>query len=186
MVARMEEKLIKMAVRSMFLLTGRGRAQMQMRTMLEKYTKLAETLSRDERLIPVEVPPMRGVDEDMRNWSFDMILEHNRIVNQSISAAVQQLARGEPLSGAAVIDQKTEVMPSPNPDGTVLEQFQDSVTDHLTSLKTLGRLRGTRAAPHSIFGEFDAHQWNCMLAFHLKLHFNQASHVVKMIIQKRK
>ena len=181
----MEEKLIKMAVRSMFVLTGRGRAQMQMRTMLEKYTKLAETLSRDERLIPVEVPPMRGVDADMRNWSFNMILMHNRIVNRSVSATVQQLARGEPLRGAAVIDQKTDVMPSLYANETELEKFQVSVTDHLKAVPTLGRLRGTRTAPHSVFGDFDAHKWNCMLAFHLKIHFGQASYVARKIIQER-
>ena len=31
---------------------------------------------------------MRGVDEDMRRWSFFMILEHNAIVNRSITASV--------------------------------------------------------------------------------------------------
>ena len=181
----MQEKLIKTAVRSIFFFTGRERAQNQMRVMLEEYTGLAQAINRDERLIPVKVPPMRGVDEDMRNWSLDMILEHNRIVNRSISATVQQLSRGEPLTGAAVIDQKTDVMPSHRPEDTVLEKFQDSVTDHLAALKTLGRLRGTRKTPHCIFGDFDAHQWNCMFAFHLKLHFDQASHVVQTIIQER-
>ena len=55
---------------------------------------------------------MSGVDEDMRRWSFFMILEHNAIVNRSITASVVQLANGESLTGQATIDVKKGVMPS--------------------------------------------------------------------------
>ena len=108
-----------------------------------------------------------------------MILEHNEIVNRSISATVQQLARGEPLGGAAAMDSKTGVMPSISAGEQQLPRFRNSVNDHLKVVNTLGRLRGTKTSPHPIFGEFDAPKWNCMFSFHLNLHLKQAEYVIR-------
>ena len=127
----------------------------------------------------VEVPPMRGVDEDMRRWSLFMLLEHNAIVNRSITAAVVQLANGEPLSGPATIDVKKGVMPSSSADESQVELFAQSVADHITVVRNLGNLRGTKTSQHPIFGQFDAHKWNCMFAFHLRLHLPQARFIVE-------
>jgi hypothetical protein len=162
-------------------MTSRDRANKQAQRSLEDYIKLAEGLSRVNGSRSVKVPPMRGVDDDMRKWSFYMILDHNSIVNRSISVTIQQLVRGEPLSGAASIDPKKDVMPSLSAGEEQLTRFQDSVTEHLKVLSTLGRLRGTRTSPHSIFGDFDAHKWNCMFSFHLKLHYRQAEYVVRAV-----
>jgi hypothetical protein len=48
-------------------------------------------------------------------------------------------------------------------------------------VKGLERLRGTETAHHPIFGDFDAHKWNCMFSFHLGLHHKQAVHVVRVL-----
>ena len=128
---------------------------------------------------------MRGVDEDMRHWSFFMILEHNCIVNRTISAIVRQLAKGEPLSGASIIDLKSGVMPSPNAGSEQVARLRDSVRDHLEAVASLGRLRGTKTARHPVFGDFDAHQWNCMFGLHLKLHHPQAVFVVRTFQAER-
>ena len=108
-----------------------------------------------------------------------MILEHNAIVNRSITATVIQLARGEVLSGPATINPKKDVMPSLSADESQIEVFTDSVIRHCEAVKNLKKLRGTGTSPHPIFGEFDAHKWNCMFAFHLGLHLRQAEHVVR-------
>ena len=121
---------------------------------------------------------MPGIDEDMRKWSYFMILEHNAIVNRVITAIVVQLARGEAPSGAAMIDPKKDVMPSTLAGDSQIQLFADSVWQHLDAVKDLKSLRGTRTAPHPVFGAFDAHQWNCMFAFHLDLHLRQARFVV--------
>jgi hypothetical protein len=172
---------VKTAVRTLFLVTSRRRAARRARRHLAGYLELAEGLPREEGMRPVRIPPMRGVDEDMRDWSFFMILEHNRIVNRSITATVRQLARGEPSRGAAAIDPKTDVLPSPAAGEEQVEEFRKSVEEHLETVPTLGRLRGTRTAPHPVFGDFDAHRWNCMFAFHLGLHLPQAAHVLRAV-----
>jgi hypothetical protein len=169
-----------MAVRAWFAVTSREQALRRSEVALEKYESLAAGLMPGAGGRCVEVPPMRGVDEDMRRWSFFMILEHNAIVNRSITATVRQLARGEPLTGAARIDPKTDVMPHGAADEAQVAVFRDSVRRHIQAVRELGRLRGTGSSRHPVFGDFDAHMWNCMFAFHLHLHLPQAQHVVRV------
>ncbi|MFZ4774196.1 MAG: hypothetical protein ACOYM3_02460 [Terrimicrobiaceae bacterium] len=175
----MSNPLIKPAVRALFLFTRRERALNQAIRALRKYLALADGVSLEAGACEVEVPPLPGVDEDMRRWSFYMILQHNIIVNRSISATVRQLCSGETLSGAAAIDPKRDVMPHPSAGGETIRQFQESVNEHVGMVKTLGRLRGTKTSRHPLFGQFDAHQWNCMFSFHLGLHYAQAEHVIR-------
>ena len=171
--------LIKAAVRTLFLCQSRDRALRQSETLAGQYTALAVGLSKEAGRRNVEVPPMHGVDEDMRRWSLFMLLEHNTIVNRSITATVRQLAQGEALSGPAIIDMKQGVMPSSSADESQVELFAQSVTDHLATVRGLGNLRGTRTSRHPIFGHFDAHKWNCMFAFHLRIHLPQARFIVE-------
>ena len=173
----MSNLIIKAAVRTLFTFTGREKALERSKILLGQYLRLAEGLSEKGGQLCVEVPSMRGVDEDMRQWSFFMILEHNAIVNRSITASVVQLANGELLTGPATIDVKKGVMPSGTADESQIGLFTDSVTNHTASVECLKQLRGTRTSPHPIFGNFDAHKWNCMFAFHLGLHLPQAKYV---------
>jgi hypothetical protein len=181
----MSHPIIKTTIRFLLVLTTHKRAKKQEQHMLLNYLKLSEGLTKEMGSQSVEVPPMTGVDEDMRRWSFYMILEHNEIVNRSISAIVEQLSRGEPLSGAATIDPKEGVMPSPYAGEEQILKFKDSVNYHLKLLDSLGNLRGTATAPHMIFGDFDAHKWNCMFSFHLKVHHSQAKYVIQTVKAKK-
>lgn len=171
---------IKFFVRSLFNVTTREKALAQSERIVANYQMLADNLNSEEGQKVIKVPPMRGVDENMRNWSFFMILKHNAIVNQSITATITQLARNEILRGAAVINSKTDVMPSNSPGPEQVKEFIDSVRTHQKAIGELGNLRGTRTSKHPVFGFFDAHKWNCMFSFHLGLHLPQAKYVAKL------
>lgn len=170
--------MLKAFVRTVFLFTTREKALQQCKKMMHEYLHLTEGLSHEAGRLSVNVPPMKGVDEDMRDWSFFMILEHNTIVHRAITANVVQLARNETLSGAAVIDPKKDVMPSTSADASQVELFRKSVMNHIDTVRLLGNLRGSKTTLHPVFGPFDAHRWNCMFALHLKLHLPQAKYVV--------
>jgi len=174
----MSNLFIKSAIRTFFVFTSRDTALRKSEEFILQYMDLAKDLSDEAGDLCVEVPPMRGIDEDMRKWSFYMILEHNAIVNRNITETVVQLTRGEVLKGATVLDFKKGVMPSPSADKSQVELFTDSIKKHIEVARSLGRLRGTKTSLHPIFGNFDAHKWNCMFAFHLGLHFPQADYVV--------
>jgi hypothetical protein len=177
----MSNLLIKAAVRTLFLCQSRDQALRQSEALAGQYTALAAGLSKEVGRMMVEVPPMRGVDEDMRRWSFFMLLEHNTIVNRSITATVRQLANGEALSGPAIIDMKQGVMPSSSAHESQVELFAQSVAEHIAAVRELGSLRGTKTSRHPIFGQFDAHKWSCMFAFHLRIHLPQARFIAERL-----
>lgn len=177
----MKKHLLRFFVRSMFTTTSRTRALHQAERILAGYKRLARGVTPELGCRSVTVPPMPGVDEEMRGWSFFMILAHNTIVNRSISAMTEQLARGEGVSGAAALDMKKDVLPSPTVGEETLAALQESVQAHLRCVATLGNLRGTRCTRHPIFGNFDAHKWHCMFAFHMRIHYRQAAYVVRAL-----
>ncbi|MCG8617559.1 MAG: hypothetical protein MI802_15175 [Desulfobacterales bacterium] len=170
----MGNMLLKQAVRTFFFFTGREGASRMAAGYSKKYLALAKDLDETAGRRPVTVPSMPGVDPDMRNWSYYMLLEHNAIVNRCITAVTCQLARDEPLSGMALIDPKTDVMPSPDAGPEQVAAFERSVEDHIREVARLDRLRGSRKTMHPVFGAFDAHHWHCMFGFHLKVHYKQA------------
>lgn len=69
-------------------------------------------------------------------------------------------------------------MPAGDADGSQIAFFAESVHSHIEAVESLKQLRGTGTSRHPIFGNFDAHKWNCMFAFHLGLHLPQAKYVM--------
>jgi hypothetical protein len=177
----MSSHVIRTVIRTKFLLTSRKKASQIIRTQADSYLKLAERMGAEDGGKPVIIPPMIGVDPEMRGWSLFQILEHNSIVNSSITATVEGLALGEELSSAALINPKTDVLPKGLSGPEQLEAFRRSIDDYLAMLETLPRLRGTAETPHPIFGSFDAHKWHCMFGFHLGLHLKQAEKVASLL-----
>lgn len=166
--------LFKTAVRMGFSLMSRERASAMIRTQRDKYLALAEKFTTDSGSRIVTVPKMAGVDDDMRHWSFFMLLEHNVIVNNAITSIVASLARGEEPTGAGAINPKTEVLPSRDAGVEQVDAFRESVPKHLQVVSAVPSLRTSSIKRHPVFGNFNAHQWHCMFAFHLLIHYRQA------------
>ncbi|HSO18894.1 MAG TPA: hypothetical protein VLT88_05530 [Desulfosarcina sp.] len=177
----MNQSLIKAAVRARFLLTGRNQADRRIRAALSRYLSLARGIDSAHGRRHVRVPPMPGVDEDMRDWSFFMILEHNIIVNRSISAVVDRLVQGLPTAGAGAIDAKKDVMPTADAGAEQVAALKTSVENYLRMASGPVRLRGTATVRHPIFDDLDAHGWHCMFGLHLEIHLRQARAVVRAI-----
>lgn len=167
----MLELLVKSSIRVRFKLSRAAGVCTQIRKTGDAYLAFAENVDPQRGSESREVPAMFGVDEDMRNWSFFMTLEHNVIVNRNITSLVGSLARGEVPEG---IDPKNDVMPSANPGVEQVEAFRSSIADHIDTVAKLGKLRGTVKKRHPIFGRLDAHGWHCMFGLHLTLHVKQA------------
>jgi hypothetical protein len=189
----MKDLLIRPLIRLRMALTSRESASRQIRRTLLEYRGLCAGLGEEEARRPTQVPAMLGVDPEMRSWSIFQILEHNVIVNRSITGIVQSLARTSqgsrceaPPNGLvgeapAVIDPKRDVLPSVNPGPEQLALFRESVEHHLAVVPELPRLRGTSRHPHPVFGRLDAHGWHCMFGLHLQIHLWQAEAVVRAL-----
>lgn len=177
--------LAKFLIRAKFAFTSKEKAEKQTLQILEKYLLLSDSINDELKNVPVKVPKLIGVDEEMRTWSFNMLLEHNTIVNNSISAMVHQLYQDQDPHGLATIDPKKDVFPSNNPPDDQIKIFEDSVNKHVYLVSELESLRGTKEYEHPLFGSLDAHMWNCMFSYHMKLHYKQAKHIINSVINKK-
>ena len=133
----------------------------------------------DAASTPVQIKPMLGIDEDMRGWSMLQVLEHNTIVNGAILRQVDHLVNGTSLEGD--FDPKKDVMPSAEPGVEELERFAKSVRIYQKRVKRYSNLRKTAKEPHPIFGPFNAHQWHCMIGFHLMIHRKQLESIAGLL-----
>lgn len=172
------------AIRTWFNLTSRNQASAKIQKLNDGYLELASQTNTASGTLAVHVPKMLGIDEDMRDWSFYKILEHNVIVNQSITSIIESLVHGDEPKGAGAIDMKKDVMPSKNPGKEQIEFFHKSVTEYLRTVSNFQNLRNSSIKHHPLFGAFTAHQWHCMFGFHLFLHYKQAKYIVNKITNK--
>jgi hypothetical protein len=177
----MNNPLIRSIIRTRFLLTSREKASGMIRKNADDYLDLADRFGPSLAIEPVTVPLMIGVDPEMQGWSFFQLLEHNAIVNRSISSMVEALALGKEPEGAALIDPKTDVLPKGLSGPEQVEAFRSSIDDYLSLVTTLPKLKGTAERPHPLFGPFDAHKWHCMFGLHLGLHLNQARKIFSIL-----
>ena len=170
---------IKALIRIRFFLTSRDRACDQITRAFEEYQLLGNEISSTQGRQPFRVPTMRGVDEDMRDWSFFMILEHNIIVNSVMEKIVESLASHTIPEDLPVKDSKKDVMPSHDSGPEQMTAFCQSVQQYLQNTKKLESLRGTPRYRHPVFGMLNAHGWHCMMALHLEIHLPQAKCVLE-------
>jgi len=176
--------IIRKVVRWKLKSTSMMQAIEQAQAHRDVYVNLAEQLTEEQLLRSVLVPPMRGVDENMRAWSFYELLEHNAIVNRAMSSTIEQLLKGvasEDFSGAAVIDAKHDVLPN-RADPQALPDFLHSIDEHLSLLSkhNADELKRTGRSKHPLFGSFNAHMWSSMFSFHLEIHLKQAKCIVEL------
>lgn len=177
----MNAQVVKLAIRTILQRTSKEKALAQAENYLAQYRALCDSIPDDAGRHRVSVPPMSGVDEEMRDWSLYQLLEHNAVVNRCISATVVQLSQSIPLSGAALTDPKHGVMPTDNPGPAARDAFFLSVKEHIDKVTPLKKLKGTATTRHPLFGEFDAHRWNGMFSLHLKVHLPQTRYIVEHV-----
>ncbi|MFC4990709.1 hypothetical protein [Rubritalea tangerina] len=168
-------------MRTRFKFTRKGQAVEQILAAQDIYLKLADRMTTSAGKRSVTVPRMLGIDEDMRHWSYFMLLDHNLIVNKSITARIRQLVLGEECRALERFDIKRDVMPSDQADRCVVRSFQCSIVDHIRTVESMETLRGTARTEHPLFGAFDAHMWHCMFAFHLQIHVKQAERIAESV-----
>ena len=181
----MNTMLIQRAVRLRLMLTPRRLASHGIRRCLDRYLALARSIDPAAGRRSVRVPPMLGVDADMRDWSFYMILEHDVIVNRFIHGVVDDLAHGVTPAAPASIDMQKDVMPSADPGAEQVTALRTSVEGYLETIARLPRSWPSTTARHPLFGQLTARGWHGMFGFHLEIHLRQAAAVVRIVGQDR-
>ncbi len=171
---RMKQQIIRKVVRMKLAFQSVARANKTAEGMKAYYLSLAEGMGEEQGRRVVVVPQSMGVDAEMTHWSYYQLMEHNAIVNRTMTRVVTALMTGEGVEALDQFDPKHDVLPSHEAGSEVIEEFRSSVDDHLLAVQQFGKLKSTLRRNHPIFGSFNAHMWHGMFGLHLKVHQNQA------------
>jgi len=142
--------LQKKMIRFKFALTSRKKAVDIVKSEMEKTLATVAALGTEGSAQACKVPPMLGVDRDMRNWSLFQILEHNTIVNNQMYKVAEALGHGREFRSD--FNAKTDTIPSDTPNENEIAAFRISVERFLVMIDTLTDLRQTQRLRHPKIG----------------------------------
>lgn len=131
--------------------------------------------SKDERWIPVLIPPMGGLEDSSRHWSLQGVLEHVLTVSRGIEGVICSLGQGIAPPGAA---DPAKVKPK-NPGQDHLEEFvrfAPGLLDRIDRRVLSGEidLNSEVTFFHPWFGHLNARQWYWFISRHQAIHARQA------------
>lgn len=154
-----------------------------------------ENLARSERIIArlrdrasaltpqqlserVLVPRLPGLEDSSRYWSVAMTLDHLNQVTPRMADFIVRLSHGE--SPRAQVD-TAKVKPGVIEDSAkALAEFVETHEHALKRIREETRDRRSKTTQvHPWFGPFTAHQWNWILATHLRIHERQIDAILK-------
>lgn len=119
---------------------------------------------------------LRGLEDSSRYWSVYMTLDHLRIVNDSITGVIAELAAGRVPPGQA---STAAVKPGERVGADVVPAYE-AACDRLTSLcASRIELRTQVRFAHPWFGPLDAAGWQAMSAMHMGIHRAQVACILR-------
>ena len=82
---RMKQQIIRKVVRMKLAFQSVARANKTAEGMKAYYLSLAEGMGEEQGRRVVVVPQSMGVDAEMTHWSYYQLMEHNAIVNRTMT-----------------------------------------------------------------------------------------------------
>jgi hypothetical protein len=146
---------------------SRAAASEIFRSETEKILRLVRTTPIKKAGTPVLIKRVTGIEDSSRNWSFHMVLDHLRIVDDGIARLVEALTRGE-VPGHVI--RIKDVKPNPDAGPETIERFELAVEKYEATLKRLGQLGRSARHAHPWFGPLTAHEWHCLAGIHHGVH----------------
>jgi hypothetical protein len=137
-----------------------------------------EHLASPERAVRrVLIPPTPGLEDNSRDYSLAMVLDHLRRVNVRMIEVVTSLASSQPLPEGP--SQIADFKPDPAITAAIAEPYRavtHSLADTIAALPTTAR-RARGAVPHPWFGPLTLAQWPQFIAMHQAIHIRQFARI---------
>lgn len=132
-----------------------------------------DALPPEKRTIPVLVRRIAGMEDSSRFWSAAMTLEHLTMVGSEILGVIGRLRTGDvPQGQPRIADFKPPGYIDPAAARAGFARLLAAAAQADRDAPPVPRGTGPRYA-HPWFGPIDAHQWQCLLAFHQSIHRKQ-------------
>ena len=128
--------------------------------------------AKDRRVL---IERVRAIEDNSRNWSVFMTLEHMAIVDEGVTGIIALLTKEAAVPGQVRIQ---DVKPCPDTGGISEKLFATTLKKSERILQGLGRIPSDRTHPHPWFGPLTARQWYALRCVHLRIHRRQIEAII--------
>ena len=142
-----------------------------------KILKLVEGLSQTQLDQKILVPRLPSIEDSSRYWSISETLEHLEIVGDGIIQIIESLAEGRTVTVEINIANVKPKGAYRGQDARVpFKKFNDRILEKLNGLSISPK---TPKARHPWMGNFNALQWQWVLAVHSGVHLRQIKKIIE-------
>jgi hypothetical protein len=137
--------------------------------------------SPNDFVCPVSVSTIIGLEDDERDWSAAMVVEHIVLVSEAIGRTLVFLTRGQQ---PPVPFSREEMRPRGAKGVTILPELHALGRSYPQLVEAeLGPQRDT-VHRHPIFGDLDCARWHCLSVSHLRVHRRQLHEIRRRLSAK--
>lgn len=125
----------------------------------------------------VLIPPTPGLEDNSRDYSLAMVLDHLRRVNARMIEIVASLASSRPLPEGP--NQIADFKPDPGVTAAIAEPYRAVTQTLATTIANLpaSARRATGTVPHPWFGPLTLATWVPFVAMHQGIHIRQFTRI---------
>jgi len=143
--------------------------------------RLADGRDPADLVRPILVPPLIGLEDSSRHWSYAMVLEHLGIIGRQTGDIIAALSHGQQPTGSP-LDTALLKPEGQLSGGGALADFHAFLEEfHRGMGSDVGNRRSRARFPHPWFGPLTARQWICFLPFHQRIHMQQARRILRRL-----
>jgi len=154
------------------LFLGWKSARVWLNMELKSIEKMIDGLSDDELYKQVLIDHILGIEDDTRDWSAALVIEHLAIVSAGIIQVIKTLTEEQPFDGPIRIE---AVKPGKNT--VTIDELKQIIREYETFIPQNKNSKMTKS--HPWFIEFNNKDWNTFLAIHTWVHKRQIKAILR-------
>jgi hypothetical protein len=154
------------------LFLGWKSARVWLNHELKSIEKMIKGLSEEELSQRVLIDHILGIEDDTRDWSVALVIEHLAIVSTGIIQVIKALSEEKSFDGPISI-----VAVKPENRTVTMNELKQIIKDFETFVPQNKNSKMTKA--HPWFVEFNNKDWNTFLAIHTWVHKRQIKAILR-------
>ena len=156
----------------------RHRTQDWLYSETRKVLATARELPLEQLKHQVLIQKLTGLEDNSRNWSAAMVLQHLVIVNTGIGDLLCALSEDKAFEREVRI---ADVKPTADAGQEQLASLEHALMAYQEKVASIKNLYTSRRHAHPWFGPLDSHGWHTLAALHTMIHRRQLDAIVHIL-----
>ncbi len=148
------------------------------RAEADRALALTRQIPEDVGARAVRIRRFPGIENDSRDWSVYMTLDHLVMMNTAIIALIHALCSGH-THGVEI--QIEDVKPHADAGADRVTALETLIERYSHQIERLGALHARAPHPHPWFGPLTARQWHALAALHNRMHRIQIEKIIRQL-----